>query len=383
MEELLYNINTSLAELRVGEVCNGYSTRELDTLLRRGRCRSKFVVAKMYKTSVAEVDMMFTNVPRSEVALREDKIRTYAVLNGFIPYDNGNIAMKDLIGRIKSNEHKRSCKNCQSDCKFRQGTSIKTDMGWAGCIHYSGRGFIAEKTPFVLHKIYFHYLKRMSRIKDITYKEFLEQKLELEAKNNVQMMLEKLSPKEISDVSFLPFVYTELAWHFALLSIKCATDLRVEAMKKLSRDLKALYNEWTLNVIRHIKGGYHEKLVRTTKEYINSIGHDISILYFGVNQNLKDNNIKLKYEVQQTYAVMAMLMVDMLKAHKVNTYHLLKAKLGKADPVVLDDETIAMYKGMYAFAGLKTKFNYDDKNINIALAIVKKRVDNLLFTDKL
>lgn len=383
MEELLDSINTSLAELRVGEVCKGYSTRELDTLLKRGRCRSKFVVAKMYHMSLAEVDMMFTNVPRSEPALWEDKIRTYAVVTGVVPYDNGNITMTDLVNRIKSDEYKRSCKNCQADCKFKQGTSIKTDMGWAGCLYYRGKGFIVEKTPHILHNIYFQYLKRMHKIKNITYEEFLEQKLEIEAKNNVQKMLEKLSPKEISDVSFLPFVYTELAWHFALLSIKCATDLRVEAMKKLSRDLKALYKEWTLNVMRHIKGGYHEKLVRTTKEYIDNIGHDISILYFGVNQNLKDNNIKLEYEDQQTYAVMAMLMVDMLKAHKVNTYHLLKAKLGKADPVVLDDETIAMYKGMYAFAGLKTKFNYDDRNINTALAIVKKRVDSLLFTDKL
>lgn len=214
----------------------------------------------------------------------------------------------------------------------------------------------------------------------MTPQEFQELKLKEDSKRNVKLMRDKLTDTEISLVCFTPMLYAEIAWIYADKAVSCAIRDRVPELKKLSRLMKECHRQYYDMVVSHLEKEYHERMITSTEEFMQSIANDVVILYYSINQNLKTNNVQIVHEEQQTYAVMAMMIIDLLRDHNTKMVMLLRNKIGKCDAWVLDERLACMYKGMYAFAGVNSKLDYNDVNLKRALAVVEKRVKAVLFT---
>lgn len=344
--------------------------------------KSKYWVMKKHRLSEFELMEIVAGVERTPELKLQD-----ALLDAVLAVSS--ISLSDIAITSKNQIEKAlymfpglyaSCKNCRTeDCRFKQPHTLHSDFGYEGCVWYKG--------PGVIHKtlIQWRLMAMKNRKIDFTYEEFDIYKKNVDSRENARKLQERLTPKEINDVCFIPMVYAEMAWEFAERAISYAIRDKNDQLKKLSRMLKEAHRDYYESVIAHLAKKYHDRLIASTHEYMAEIDHDINILYYGVNQNIKTNNKNkdLPHEEQTTYAVMAMLIVDLLRQHNVEVNKLLSKRLDNMIPSVIDNRILAMYKGMVAYAGTDIKVQYSDVNMNLALDIVKKRVDNLLFTDQL
>lgn len=213
------------------------------------------------------------------------------------------------------------------------------------------------------------------------YKDFDSLKLQ-KAKQLQEEIMRKLTNKEISDICFAPLVYSEIAWFFAEKAVDYARENRLEEFKKESRQFKPLKERYYDEIKKALDWKFHERLIENTKELVNSIVKDITILYFGVNQNLKTNNAdELHHEEMKTWSIIATLMIDSLIDLKYRNYKLLNDKIGQAEEPNLHPVMGTLYTLMYQYSGRKSaKLDFKDKNMELALKIVRQKIDSVEFT---
>lgn len=208
-----------------------------------------------------------------------------------------------------------------------------------------------------------------------------EQAFRRSVSEGARLMTERLTLDEQMRVSFLPLVITQMAWHYAEGAMARAARDKVAILKKLSRTLKAARQDYDSELRRELGHGSYARVIDQAEECIGRMRHDLAILYFSVNGEFKRAMPGYPYDEMRTYAIMSVLLVDLLQEHNRDMDKLLADKLRPAalTPTVLHPATRALRTGMEAYAGAGGKFDHHAPNVRAAIKVVNIRLGQMQF----
>lgn len=78
-------------------------------------------------------------------------------------------------------------------------------------------------------------------------------------------MLETFTFRENMDIAFVPLIITEVAWYYALKVVKYAADNRISEVKKLSRTVRALREEYISTCRKDLDNKHIEKMEKAAE----------------------------------------------------------------------------------------------------------------------
>ena len=198
---------------------------------------------------------------------------------------------------------------------------------------------------------------------------------------STRMMIERLTLDEQMRVSFVPLVITEIAWHYANKAMDCGARDKVSLLKKHSRSLKQVRQEYKDELSRELDYKHYCGFISQADMCIGELDRDLLILYFSVNGEFKRVVPDYPYDEMRCYAIMSVLFVDLLQAHNKEMDSLLAARLRQTvAPTILHPLTKKLKTCMKAFAGVDGKFNFDAPNIRTAVKVIKIRIDTMDFS---
>ena len=214
-----------------------------------------------------------------------------------------------------------------------------------------------------------------------TIAELREQNFRKTVSDSTRKMLERLTVKEQMQVSFLPLVITQCAWVYAHKSMELAARDKISILKKLSRTLKMVHQRYEDDLRRDLDYKSRTKIKTQADEFMQSISHDMMILYFTVRGEILRCAPEYPCVEQRAYAIISLLFIDLLEAHNKEMDKLLAEKLNDSNlaPNVMHSMTKHLRTGMTAFAGVEGKFNYDNFNVKLAIKVVGKRLNAMEF----
>lgn len=195
-------------------------------------------------------------------------------------------------------------------------------------------------------------------------------------------MIERLTVEEQLSVSFLPLVLTHIAWVYADKAMSCAARDRVTCLKKLGRALKDVRQRYGYELRRDLDFRHVRNVEMQTEMCMEQMSSDLNILYFSVNQELKRKVPDYGYDELRTYAVISTLFVELLEQHNREMDRLLAERLEdrKLAPSIVPPLIQQLYKGMVAFAGVEGKFDYRERNVVMAMKVIKNRIGSIEFS---
>ena len=199
---------------------------------------------------------------------------------------------------------------------------------------------------------------------------------------STRLMMERLTLNEQMRVSFVPLIITQLAWHCADKAMACGARDKVDFLKKLSRSLKSVRQDYERELRSELDYRHHNNIISQTDLCLREIGKDLLILYFSVNGEFKRAVPDYPYDEMRCYAIMSVLFVDMLQTHNREMDRLLATKLRSPDlvPSILPPLIQKLKFAMEAFAGVDGKFNYDAPNVRNAVKVIKIKLDKIEFS---
>lgn len=208
-----------------------------------------------------------------------------------------------------------------------------------------------------------------------------EQNFRKTVSDSTRKMLERLTVKEQMQVSFLPLIITQCAWVYAHKSMALAARDKISILKKLSRTLKMVHQRYEDDLRRDLDYKSRTKVQTQADEFMQSIAHDMMILYFTVRGEIIRCAPEYPCVEQRTYAIISLLFIDLLESHNKEMDKLLAEKLDDCNlaPNVIHPMTKHLRTGMTAFAGVEGKFNYDNFNVKLAIKVVGKRLNAMEF----
>ena len=203
-----------------------------------------------------------------------------------------------------------------------------------------------------------------------------EKKLIEKASSFAHEMINNMSRKEIQQVSFMPLVLTEIAWIYAQMAREAAAHNRLEMFRDMGRVVDLKRKEYEDFLALNLDYMRRTTIKLEAEALMGDFERDFEILYWSCNQELKRVAPEYYYEDVRTPAIVSIEMVGLVRSiNKLNDALLAKRIKGElAEVTELNPYTAWLGENMECYAGVDTKtFNYKDRNILTALAVIKNR----------
>lgn len=204
----------------------------------------------------------------------------------------------------------------------------------------------------------------------------LEDRLLEEAAKSARSMLDNLSQQEMKQVGFVPLVITELAWIYAQQARDAAARNRLDMFRKLSGvfdQMRKGYDDW---LARDLDYANRKRIKIEAEALMRDYERDFTILSMCCDQELKRVAPEFYYEDVRIPAIVSMELVGLVGAvNSLNDMLLSKRNVTRpSERTEMNPYTAWMGENMECYAGVDTKtFNYKDKNILIALTVIKNK----------
>lgn len=204
--------------------------------------------------------------------------------------------------------------------------------------------------------------------------------LEEQVKDDVEMMAGALSLQEQGQVALVPAVMSHLAWRFADKALALGTRDKVDALKKLTRAVKALHKAYDDTAGKDLDFKHRGILERETERFLETCRHDFTILYYAVNSQFKKLYPDYPYDEMRTYAILSMLMIGMEERHNKRMDRMLAEKLG-ADikPAEIHPLIGKLNAAMYAYAGIDDRGRFNETQTALAVQVIENRIKEIKF----
>ena len=218
--------------------------------------------------------------------------------------------------------------------------------------------------------------------KPLNIEEWKEKIFRKQVAESTRKMTESLTIEEQMKVSFVPLIIIQLAWKYAEDAMKCAARDKVSILKKLSRTLKMVHQQYEDELKCDLDYSHSKNIKEQTDLCIGEMSRDLSVLYFSVNMEFKRSTPEYPYDEQRTYAIISTLFIDLLDSYNKKIDKLLVQRLNdpNVSPSVVPPLIENLRKGMVAFAGVEGKFNYNDMNVVTAMKVIENRLNSIDFS---
>lgn len=198
-------------------------------------------------------------------------------------------------------------------------------------------------------------------------------------KSNARAMVQELTQVERMQVSFIPCVITQLAWHYAYQAMECAKNERVEDVKKLCRCLKVIYEDYIRDIKQFLSFDCIKQIEDTSNEILQDLSMDMLKFYFAVNNEFKRVYPNEKYDRMRSYALMGELLIELLVDHNkdMNKFLLSKFENPNLEAQKIHRNTEALRTGLVEFSTVGKEFNFENQSIQIGLSVIKKKLQEM------
>lgn len=202
---------------------------------------------------------------------------------------------------------------------------------------------------------------------------------EKEARRCQNEVHRQLSYQEKARVTIVPLMIDYIAWHYAMKAADKAVSYKLDMMKKVTREVRRLRKEYDSDLLRTMDPGFKELVERETDKFMDICQKDFTILYFSVNQAFKKAMPTWPCDDLRSYAIIALLMMDYCECHEDEMLSLVAKAIGKPKPFLRLPAMRGLRKCMEAYAAEMGKFDYNDRNVRLAMRVIKNDMDSVEF----
>ena len=153
------------------------------------------------------------------------------------------------------------------------------------------------------------------------------------ARRDAQTMLDTFTWEENMMIAFVPLIISKVAWVYAEKALKYCADNRISEFKKLGRSIKELRQKY-LDVLRLDLDFTHiHRIESQTLQFMDECNYHLTILWYQVNQYIKNHAPEMPHDIMRTDAAIAVLMARYLKAHNKRMDAVIAAKMGRSQSI--------------------------------------------------
>lgn len=196
-----------------------------------------------------------------------------------------------------------------------------------------------------------------------------------EVKTDVQRILNAFTFEEHVQITFVPLVLNEIAWHYAYRAMQVSKQERIQDLRKLSRVLKELHKTYERTVCQDLLPSDLTRIQRQTEEFMQENAYHFQIMYYTASNIFTKQYGKVQFEDMRIYAILAMLVIQYIDQHNKRCDEMLAQRLGKIKAAKRMPAIDSLYSGMDAFTGeLPAPFNFNDPNLQMCLGILRNNL---------
>ena len=186
----------------------------------------------------------------------------------------------------------------------------------------------------------------------------------------------KFTNKERMQMAYTPYLYAELAWHYAFKAVAISAERKVDDLKKAVRTIRQLradfLSELRKKMSQPVIDAAQDKVIQALAEHSldffkfeNTIKNEVEREYLGS----KNNDIR-------AYAYMSMLCYESQRRVDIDNAKLISRKLGG---VVEEVESYKYMKELYENIGkcLGAYYIPHTDNIKIAVKVMEKNIGSM------
>ncbi len=190
-------------------------------------------------------------------------------------------------------------------------------------------------------------------------------------------MLETFTFRENMDIAFVPLIITEVAWHYALKVVKYAADNMIDEVKKISRTVRTLREEYISTCRKDLDNKHIEEIENAAENFVSLCSKDLMLLFFSLNNELKKRWADYAFLDMRTDACIAIIMLQLLKEHNRLMDELMARKLGGDVPSYRNPINDKLWSCMEAYAS-PCEFKFEG-HVETSMNIIRKKFNQIDF----
>lgn len=255
------------------------------------------------------------------------------------------------------------------------GKPIAVGERYLNIAYKCDRKMLSRKTHFGCNEN-----KKDKKIVTIPGVPVTEAQFKKQVHDDTMNMLETFTFRENMDIAFVPLIITEVAWHYALKVVKYAADNRIDEVKKLSRTVRTLREEYISTCRKDLDNKHIEKMVKAAENFVSLCSKDFMLLYFSLNNELKKRWADYAFLDMRTDACIAMIVLQLLKQHNKRMNDLMERKLGCDVPSYRNPINDKLWDCMEAYAS-PCVFKFDG-HVETSMKIISNNFNKIDFEVK-
>lgn len=216
--------------------------------------------------------------------------------------------------------------------------------------------------------------RKIVKEKALAYKDNFVKEQERKQDKEIQS---KFTDRERSQMAYTPYLYAELAWHYANKAINLSVERRVDGLKKVTRTVKSLRNDFICELKKKISQPVIDAAQEKVKKAIEDNYVDFFKMEMTVQNELNFQHLRVKDDDIKTYAYISMLCYEAQRRVDISNARLIEKRLGGVADVVESFRYMReLYDCMKVYVGDCKVQN--TANINIAIKVLEKNIGSLI-----
>lgn len=200
-------------------------------------------------------------------------------------------------------------------------------------------------------------------------------------RNNMERYIASMPMVIQQKICLIPIVLELMSWHYADVAARMAAEQKVEVIRKIVRDVHSLHKDYRISAINQMSVKKFNIMVELTDQFMGGISHDLQILYFSVNQEFMRSVPTYPYGEMRCQAILSRLFVDALRDNLTDMNAMFRSNLGPFAPRGgVRSELKDLRFLMDGIAGVDGKFDYDNRNIQMAMRIIRNKINEIKFS---
>ena len=184
---------------------------------------------------------------------------------------------------------------------------------------------------------------------------------------------------ELGCIAFVPLILNRVAWNYAMRAIELCAAYRVELLKKIVRQVRALAAEYDREIAKDLDYRHRQEIAKEADRFVAETQKDFTILYFTVNQEFKRKMPTYPYDDLRTLAIISLLMIRLVDTHNRHSDALIASRFGPSAPTRRMPAMDVLYTCMDAIAGEIGKFDYANKDVVMAVKVIENNIRKIQF----
>ena len=204
-----------------------------------------------------------------------------------------------------------------------------------------------------------------------------EELFKQKVKSDIDRMVNELTPDELKLITFAPRIISEIAWIFTDKVLKYCAEHKIEAVKKLSRAVKYVKDEYYRFMAKDLDYKHIQNVKDEAKRFMDEeCSWNYTTLYYSVDAELKKKYGAIEDEEMRVNAFIVLVQIYFLELVNKRGDEILKKKLGMREHI-RDPFMDKLKTAMQAYAG-NYSINYSN-NMQLCVKILENSLNEIEF----